>query len=55
MTAGEQIAGVAVGGHPRTTRRVVYELAPTVCPACLTDQRTDVCPTDCPSREDQQR
>lgn len=58
MTGGEQIAGVATYGYPRTTRRPAVsppEPVPTVCPACLTDQQTDVCPTDCLTRKDKNR
>ncbi len=55
MTAAEQITGVAKAGRPRTARPVDSEPAPTVCPACLTDQQTGVCPADCPDRKDPNR
>ncbi len=53
MTAGEQNAGVATEGRPRTTRRVDYEPAPTVC-VCGTEQPNH-CPQNCLIREDAQR
>ncbi|MET8278341.1 hypothetical protein [Micromonospora sp. NPDC005174] len=45
-------AGADVNARPRATRPVDYESTTTICPACLTDQQTDVCPTDCPTREE---
>lgn len=53
MNAGEQIAGAATDGRPRTTRPVVYEPVPTVC-VCDTEQ-PNTCPQNCPTREDNQR
>ncbi len=56
MTAGEQNAGVATNGRPRTTDRIDYEPAPTVCPVCLTDlNTTQSCPQNCLTREDDPR
>lgn len=56
MTAGEQVAGVATTGRPRTTRPVDYEPVPTVCPICGTDlNTTQSCPLNCPTREDTNR
>lgn len=57
MNAGQQIAGVAVYGYPRTTRRrpVKYTTRRRHCPACLTNQDTSTCPATCPERAEATR
>ncbi|MEV5819356.1 hypothetical protein AB0L22_09285 [Micromonospora haikouensis] len=56
MTAGQQIAGVATNGRPRTTRKPVeYTPRPARCPACLVDTDTSPHPANCPTREDATR
>ncbi|MFI1194126.1 hypothetical protein ACH4T9_12825 [Micromonospora sp. NPDC020750] len=52
MTAGQQIAGVATYGRPRTAcrRPVEYTAHAPTC-VCFTDRDTSPCPQNCPTRE----